>query len=40
MTDHVIGRSADTRLTSAWYGYNKNLKTKALELAVEMAEAA
>lgn len=40
MTDHVIGRSADTRLTSAWYGYNKGLKTKALETAVEMAEAA
>jgi phage/plasmid-like protein (TIGR03299 family) len=40
MTDHEIGRSADTRLTSAWYGANKNLKTKALETAVEMAEAA
>lgn len=40
MTDHVIGRSADSRIQSAWYGYNKNLKTKALELAVEMAEAA
>ena len=40
MTDHLVGRSADTRLTSAWYGNNKNVKTKALELAVEMAEAA
>lgn len=40
MTDHEIGRSADTRLTSAWYGANKNLKTKALETAVEMAEMA
>jgi len=40
LTDHVIGRSADTRLASAWYGANKNLKTKALETAVEMAEAA
>lgn len=40
MTDHEIGRSADTRLTSAWYGANKNLKTKALETAVEMADAA
>ena len=39
MTDHEIGRSVDARLTSAWYGANKNLKTKALELAVEMAEA-
>lgn len=40
LTDHLAGRSVDTRLTSAWYGYNKGLKTKALELAVEMAEAA
>lgn len=40
MTDHVLGRTADTRMQSAWYGYNKGLKTKALELAVEMAEAA
>ena len=39
LTDHLAGRSADTRLTSAWYGYNKGLKTKALELAIEMAEA-
>jgi hypothetical protein len=39
-TDHLIGRSADNRLTSAWYGSNKNLKTKALETAVEFAEAA
>jgi phage/plasmid-like protein (TIGR03299 family) len=40
MTDHEIGRSADTRLQSAWYGANRNLKTKALETAVEMAEVA
>lgn len=40
LTDHEIGRSADTRLQSAWFGANKNLKIKALETAVEMAEAA
>ena len=40
MTDHILGRSADTRLTSSWYGQNKTLKTKALELALEMADAA
>ena len=40
LTDHLAGRSADTRLASAWYGSNKTLKTKALELAIEMAEAA
>jgi len=40
MTDHLLGRSVDTRLTSAWYGTNKNLKVDALETAIEMAEAA
>ena len=40
MADHLMGRSADTRLQSAWYGSNKALKLKALEVAVEMAEAA
>jgi hypothetical protein len=39
-TDHLAGRTQDTRLQSAWYGANKNLKMKALEVAVEMAEAA
>lgn len=39
LTDHLAGRTADSRLASAWYGTNKNLKTKALEVAVEMAEA-
>lgn len=39
MTDHIIGRSADSRLTSAWYGSNMNLKTNALQIAVEMAGA-
>ena len=37
MTDHELGRSADTRMQSAWYGANRNLKTKALELALDMA---
>lgn len=40
LTDHEIGKTADSRLTSAWYGPNKNLKIKALETAVEYAEAA
>lgn len=40
MTDHLVGRSDDSRLSSAWYGQNKNLKTKALEIAVEYANAA
>jgi phage/plasmid-like protein (TIGR03299 family) len=37
MVDHVVGRTNDTRLTSSWYGVNKILKNKALELAVDMA---
>jgi len=39
MVDHLNGRTADSRLTSAWYGQGKNLKNKAMELAIEMAEA-
>ena len=40
LTDHVLGRSTDTRLTSAWYGQNRVKKEKALELAVEYAQVA
>ena len=40
LTDHLAGRTADSRLASAWYGAHKNLKTTALETALEMAEAA
>jgi phage/plasmid-like protein (TIGR03299 family) len=39
-TDHLAGKTADTRLQSSWYGSNKVLKTRALETAIEMAEAA
>ena len=39
-TDHLAGKTADTRLQSSWYGSNKMLKTRALETAIEMAEAA
>ena len=39
-TDHVLGRSNDTRLTSAWFGQGAKRKIDALNLAVEMAEAA
>jgi phage/plasmid-like protein (TIGR03299 family) len=39
-TDHLLGRSADTRLTSAWFGYNQRRKLEAGNLALEMAEAA
>lgn len=40
MTNHVLGRSADTRLQSTWYGANQKLNADALELALEMAEKA
>lgn len=40
LTDHVVGKTQENRLTSAWYGPNKALKVKALETAVEMAETA
>lgn len=40
LTDHELGRDSDARLTSAWFGANKDRKNKALELAVEYAEAA
>ena len=40
LTDHEFGRSNDTRMQSSWYGANRKLKTRALELALEMAEAA
>jgi phage/plasmid-like protein (TIGR03299 family) len=38
-TDHIASRTADNRLSSAWYGTGATLKTKALKSAVEMAEA-
>lgn len=40
VTDHMQGRSADSRLYSSWFGTNLNRKQRAAELAVKMAEAA
>jgi phage/plasmid-like protein (TIGR03299 family) len=40
LTDHQLGREADTRLTSAWFGANQSRKVKAVEKAVEYATAA
>lgn len=40
MTDHIVGRSNDTRMASSWYGVNKGTKLRALDLAIEFAEAA
>lgn len=37
-TDHIQGRTQENRLTSAWFGVNKDKKLKALNLAVDYAE--
>lgn len=37
LTDHEAGRSTDSRLTSAWYGANRQTKVKALNLALQLA---
>jgi phage/plasmid-like protein (TIGR03299 family) len=38
-TDHLLGHNNETRLQSAWYGQNRNRKVKALEKAIEYADA-
>jgi hypothetical protein len=40
LTDHEMGRSADTRMESAWFGINQSRKIKAAHKAVEYATAA
>lgn len=40
MTNHVLGRSNDTRMQSVWFGQSKKLNEDALELALDMAEKA
>jgi phage/plasmid-like protein (TIGR03299 family) len=40
MTDHELGRNADTRMQSAWFGANQAKKLRAMNLALEMADAA
>ncbi len=40
MLDHEVSRTAENRLTSAWYGQNQAKKLKALKTAVAYAEAA
>lgn len=40
LVDHELGRTTEKRLTSAWFGPNKQLKIKALEKAIDYAEAA
>lgn len=40
MTDHVLGKSADARMASAWYGANARVKDKAVKKVLEYAESA
>lgn len=40
MTDHELGRSADNRMASAWFGVNAKRKVNALDVAIKMAEMA
>jgi phage/plasmid-like protein (TIGR03299 family) len=40
LTDHELGRSDDTRMTSAWFGSNAKKKVDALNLALDFAETA
>lgn len=39
LTDHVMGRSADSRMQSAWFGQNQTRKVRAVNKAVEYATA-
>ena len=38
--DHIMGRTNESRLHSAWYGGGNDIKNNAIKIAVEMAEAA
>lgn len=38
MADHVMCREDDTRLYNAWFGGTKEIKNKALQLAIELAK--
>lgn len=40
MTNHKTGRSADARMSSTWFGSNAKKNVNALDLALEMADAA
>ena len=40
MTDHLMGKNSETRLQSSWFGQNQARKVKAVNKAVEYANAA
>jgi hypothetical protein len=40
ITDHMSGRSADSRLRQAWFGYNRDLKQRALAEALHQIDLA
>lgn len=36
VTDHMLGRTSDARLSKAWFGKNETIKQQALKLALEL----
>ena len=40
LTDHVMGKSNEARMQSAWFGQNQTRKVRAVNKAVEYANAA
>ena len=40
LTDHVMGKSAESRMQSSWFGQNQARKVRAVNKAVEYANAA
>jgi hypothetical protein len=40
VADHILGRSDDSRVVSAWFGEGGNMKRRALDLALDIAKAA
>ena len=40
VTDHMLGRSEDTRMVNAWFGSTGLIKRRALDLALDIAKAA
>lgn len=37
-TDHVLGHNQESRLKAAWYGFNRDRKVKALDMALALAD--
>jgi phage/plasmid-like protein (TIGR03299 family) len=40
VADHMLGRTDDSRVVSAWFGQGGNMKRRALDIALDLAKAA